>query len=34
MIRRSTFTVWNVIEEKLPLLTSEARKLLAELDSE
>ncbi len=27
-------TVWNVIEEKLPLLTNEARKLLAELDSE
>lgn len=27
-------TVWNVIEEKLPSLTSEARKLLAELDSE
>ncbi len=27
-------TVWNVIEEKLPSLASEARKLLAELDSE
>lgn len=34
MIRRSTSTVWNVIEDKLPPLTSEARKLLAELDSE
>ncbi len=27
-------TVWNVIEDKLPSLTDEARKLLAELDSE
>ncbi len=27
-------TVWNVIEEKLPSLTNEARELLAELDSE
>ena len=34
MIRRSTFTVWNAIEEKLASLTNEARKLLAELDSE
>lgn len=27
-------TIWSVIEDKLPLLSDEARKLLAELDSE